>query len=192
MQIDKIELDTDVIRRLMAKRGLHSFKELAQASGVHRNTVSDYLTGTTKPLPEGLERILAALGATPGEALRATKLSRAVPAASIAALVDSLNPLLTQACLILYGSRARGRPKQYSDYDLGVYHAAPIEFSRFSKMLDIVAKWNDTHTIEVQLTNLSLADREFLQAIATEGIFITGSLESWLKLLQQAEVEPCE
>lgn len=187
-----IELNSEYLRQTLNARGFESIRALAQASGVHRNTVSDYFTGATKPLPDGLEKILLTLKADLRAVLQLRRTARSLPGADLAKLADKLLPLLEGACLVFYGSRARGSFKPYSDYDLGIYRKSAIDFPSFSRMLDVIADWNETQTIEAQLTNLSLADGDFLRTVGKEGHFLTGSMESWKALLQSAGVETYE
>ena len=46
--------------------------------------------------------------------------------------------------IILFGSRARGTAKRYSDYDIGVFRTHPLEFPTFSRLLDRVGANSET------------------------------------------------
>jgi len=59
-------------------------------------------------------------------------------------------------------------------------------------MLDLMAEWNEGQKIEAQLTNVSLADRDFLEIVAKEGHFLTGSAGAGKDLLQAAGVRAYE
>jgi predicted nucleotidyltransferase len=183
-----VVVDREVIENAMRKKGYRTTKELAQHLGLHRNTLGGYLAGA-RAVPEALEKILEVLSLDPAQALRLTQRRRKNPALTIAKLVDQLSFAATGCCIVLFGSRARGTPKKYSDFDLGVFSEKELVFKKFSSLLNIVADWNDNSLSTVQLSNLSIADQEFLSSIANDLIFLGGSFLAWTMLLRQAGIQ---
>ena len=83
----------------------------------------------------------------------------------------------------MFGSRAREDFKRFSDYDLGLYSSTELEFSEYSKLLNIVAEFKESALEEVELVNLNNADKQFLLNISSDLKFVGGSYKSWSKLL---------
>ncbi len=184
-------VDSRVMSDALDAKGFRSWAELAAQLGLHRNTLGNYLKGAPA-LPEALEKVLLALGLSPGEAIREASPRRAVNAMGISRLLDRLNASAGDCAFVLFGSRARGTSKRFSDYDVGVFHESGIDFARFSQLLDLVADWNENHVTTVQLTNLNSADGDFLGGISEDLRFLTGSRSSWLSLISRTGVRAYE
>lgn len=180
-------LDPQVFTAALKAKGFHSLSKLAHTVGLHRNTISNYLNGAPV-LPDALARIFAALDLAPAEALKPSIPQRGEPALRIAKLVDLLSAAAPKCVFVLFGSRARGKEKQFSDYDLGVFREDGVDFPLYSRLLDLTAEWNDTELTSVQLVNLASAEKSFLEAIATDILFLSGSRQEWLRLLTQSGV----
>lgn len=152
--------------------------------GIHRNTVGNYLSGKVV-LPGALATILAALDLSPGEVLSLSQRRRHVPALSVSELVASLHQAEPLAAYVLFGSRARNTPKRHSDFDIGVYRRDTLEFSAYSRLLNLVADWNDTATHVAQLTDFTRADAPFLREVSADMEFLAGSHKAWCDLLRR-------
>lgn len=168
----------------LKKKGFKSYSQLARALGIHRNTIGRYLSGEPA-LPQALERIMLALDLSVGDLITRRHLSKKVPGSQIAELIDQFSSQRPDCAFVLFGSRARGSYKQYSDYDLGVYRSAGLSFEAYSRLLDCVAEWNDSRLSSVQLVNFCKADSEFLENVAEDLVFLAGSILEWQNLLSK-------
>ena len=184
-------LNPDVIAEALQAKGYKSVRDFAERLGLHRNTVGNYLNGQAV-LPEALERMLLALDLSPGQALRETVLRRKVPGLRITRLLEQLGQAAPENAIVLFGSRARGTHKPFSDYDLGVFREAGIPFQKFSRLLDITEEWNGQELSTVQLVNLSAADEQFLHGICNDACFVGGNTEQWAAFLKKSGVVPYE
>lgn len=184
-------LNADIAEVALRAKGYRSFNELARTLGLHRNTLNNYLTGAA-PFPAALERILAALELTPQQAFRDARPQRKITALAIAPLVGRLCAARPDSALVLFGSRARGRGKRYSDYDLGIYREPEIEFGELSRLLDQVDEWNAAELTTAQLTNLSAGGEDFLRGVREDVQFLGGNFLQWLALLRKAGVQTYE
>jgi predicted nucleotidyltransferase len=101
----------------------------------------------------------------------------------IADLTDQIARKDPAACVVLFGSRARGRHKRFSDFDIGVYNQSSIPFATLSAMLSCVDDFNETSMHTAQLTNLSDADSAFLREIGPDLRFLAGSNVAWNNLV---------
>lgn len=168
----------------LTKGGYASVTELAGALGVHRNSLSHYINGG-QVFPEVLEKALIALRLDPSSAIERLETIRDEPTREIARLSDQIARKDTHSCVVLFGSRARGRHKEFSDYDLGVYNPNGIPFADFSVMLSCVDDFNDDTMLTAQLSNLSDADTTFLSEIGPDLRFVAGSRVAWTTLLDK-------
>jgi predicted nucleotidyltransferase len=171
----------------MARKGFRSVEQLANSLGLHRNTIGNYLQGSPA-LPEALSRILDILELPPELAFQGSSVRVKIPALAIASLVDKLNAASPASAIVLFGSRARGNHKKFSDYDLGIFRTTGIPFSEFSPLLSMVNDFNANNLQVVQLSNLAFADTDFLTNIREDLVFLGGSFVGWVELLRRAGI----
>ncbi len=183
----QIVLDAARLQRGIRERGFSSVKDFADRVGVHRNTVGNYLAGKTA-LPNALGTMLAALDLAPGEVLSLRLRRRQMPGLLVSDLVGVLHTDVHEAAFVLFGSRARGTAKRYSDYDIGVFCTTPLEFSVFSRLLDHVSAWNEETLVTAQLVDFTHAETSFLSAVAQDLVFLAGSHAAWCELLRKAGI----
>ena len=181
-------LDASRLQREIHQRGFNSVQDFADSVGVHRNTVGNYLAGRTA-LPSALAKILVALDLAPADVLSLPLRRRQVPGLMIADLIESLHAANAGAVVVLFGSRARGTAKRHSDYDLGLFCHTPFEFPAFSRMLDLIAGWNELSLATAQLVDLSRADASFLSGVCKDLVFLAGSHEAWCELLRKSGMQ---
>ena len=186
----QIVLDAGRLQREIHHRGFSSVKDFADSVGVHRNTVGNYLSGKTA-LPSALAKMLAALDLAPAEVLSLHLRRRQVPGLLVSDLIGALHTAVPEAAFALFGSRARGTAKRYSDYDIGVFvfGPRPLEFSTFSRLLDRVSAWNEESLVMAQLVDLTHAEGSFLEDLAEDLIFLAGSHVAWCELLRKAGMQ---
>ncbi len=184
----KLVLDTTRLQQEIHAHGFASLKDFADSVGVHRNTVGNYLSGKTA-LPDGLARILEALDLEPSEVLSLSVLRRHVPGLAVAGLIGSLHAAAHDAALVLFGSRAQGTAKRYSDYDIGVFRSEGLDFPTFSRLLDLVGEWNQESLLRAQLVDLTRADGPFLDSLAGDLQFLAGCHAAWRDLLRKAGMQ---
>lgn len=184
----QIVLDAARLQREIHHRGFSSVQDFADAVGVHRNTVGNYLSGKTA-LPSALAKMLAALDLAPAEVLSLRLWRRQVPGLLVSDLIGALHTAVPEAAFALFGSRARGRAKRYSDYDIGVFRLRPLEFPTFSRLLDRVSAWNEESLVMAQLVDLTHAEASFLRGLAEDLIFLAGSHAAWCELLRKTGMQ---
>ena len=182
-----IAVDTKLLQQQILAKGFATAKDFADAVGVHRNTVGNYLSGRAA-LPGALARILTALDLSPADVFSLPVRRRQVPGLVLSGLLEELCSAKSEAAFVLFGSRARGTPKPYSDYDLGVFSPEPLEFAGYSSLMDITAAWNDESLATAQLVDLTHADNGFLSSIAHDLVFLAGSHAAWCGLLRKTGV----
>jgi len=183
----QLVLDTERLQRQIHARGYSTLRDFADAVGVHRNTVGNYLSGKTA-LPNALARILAALDLAPADVLSLPIRRRQVPGLVLSDLIEELQVTVPETAVVLFGSRARGTAKRYSDYDIGVFSLDALDFPTFSRLLDLVSAWNEESLVTAQLVDLTHAGVDFLTGLAEDFVFLAGSQAAWCGLLRKAGV----
>ena len=184
MEEGNFSVNSDLLRKALEKKGFASFAELSRKLGLHRNTLNKYLTGSSV-LPRALEMVLAELDLSPAEVLEEKVSSIEVPALAILPLIGELTMMSSKFVFVLFGSRSRSKHKRFSDYDVGVFYSSEIRFEKYSKMLDVVAEWNEKNFSSIDLVNLSIADTGFLFNIKKDLKFISGNIIEWVELLKK-------
>ena len=184
----QLQLDVSRLQTEIQRRGYSTVQEFADAVGIHRNTVGNYLAGKTA-LPAALTKILLALDLAPADVLSLPFRRRQIPGLMIADLVDSLHAACPQAAFVLFGSRARGTAKRHSDYDIGVFRSEGLEFDLFSRLLDQVGSWTQDSLSTVQLVDLTNAEEALLEGISEDAEFLAGSPSAWCALLRKAGIQ---
>ena len=177
-------LDTARLQHEIRARGFSTAQQFADSVGVHRNTVGNYLSGKTA-LPSALARILAALDLAPADVLTLPRRSRQAPGLVLGGLIEQLHDAAPDVAIVLFGSRARGTAKRYSDYDVGIFGSEEFGFAAFSRLLDLAATWNEASLSTVQLVDLTDAEAGFLTALSADLVFLAGSHAGWCRLLRK-------
>ena len=188
MQFLNFIINEEKINSAMKAKGINTIEELSKQLNVHRNTILPYLSGQ-RALPDCLDRMLKLLDLTPADAIVKNVKSKIQPGLEISPLLSKLITSQTENSYVLFGSRAKRTNKKYSDYDIGVYRINKLPFSDLSKLIDLTDDWESDKSYDVNLTNLTLADTDFLQNIRRDWIFLGGNLEAWVELQKKAGIE---
>ncbi|MBL7661305.1 nucleotidyltransferase domain-containing protein [bacterium] len=172
-------IDSQKFNSALERAGYDSLSELASRIGVHRNTLHHYLSGTSV-FPDSLNKLFFALAVEPEDIIAKPKkqytLELVVP------IVDAILKKYPECCLVLFGSRARGGAKQFSDFDLGVYCEKGLAHADYRCLVEIKEKLSEDLPIFIDLVNLNKADDNFLKSIGPGMKFLGGRLSDWLKL----------
>ena len=173
-------LDMTKLSALLNERGYQGgFSALAKKIGVHRNTIGHFSAGNSI-LPKSLQKLFELLNVDGREFIQFE--SDGYKIDSIAFVVDAIAKKYQDCCVVLFGSRARGTNKKFSDFDLGVFSSNGLDSNVFTALIDVVEKVTEDFPIIVQLVNLNRAEPEFLKAIAQDIKFLGGSMSNWLAL----------
>ncbi len=178
-------VDTERFHRALKEKGYRSVKELAENLGVHRNTIHHYLSGRAV-LPAAFERIITALGVTPAEILVAKPEAKPLLHPGIATLIDQLHLEFPNVTFVLFGSRATGRAKKYSDWDLGVFSSDGIDHALYRKIARRKDDLAEDLPYFVDVVNLSCADASFLREASRGWTYLTGLQQDWAELQRKA------
>ena len=99
---------------------------------------------------------------------------------------DEINQLIakitqdnTDLAVILFGSRAKGNFRKFSDYDLGILAEGKLPLDRWLKLRDLSEESTEDFPLMVDLVDLSRAPDKFLSEVKSSAKFISGNLRVW-------------
>jgi predicted nucleotidyltransferase len=182
--INMIILNKGAVDAAMHQRGIKTYSELTKILGCHRNSLSSYLCG--KPVvPEVVESLISALGLAVSDALmqQPSLVSRGLPK-ELLPVVENLVRQNPELSFMLFGSRARGTHRKYSDVDLGVKGAGPVTLEVWSKIRDAVESATEDAPWTVDVVDLGRAPSSFIQGIRSQLVFLGGNPRGWQELVQ--------
>jgi len=180
----KYILDRPAFDKLLRARGFPNVSRFADGIGVHRNTILGYFRG--KPVfSSTFLKMAQALGRDP--------LALIVPVGdmdSIPEHFDEVRPVIAALLrkspgitVVLLGSRAKGRAKTFSDWDLGVVRpATPIGAEEFLSLRRVANDLIEDLVRNVDVINLDVAPDWFWQGLDYEPVFLDGDREGYLFL----------
>ena len=179
-------IDSTELERAMLANGYPTLQALADAMGVHRNTLHYYLKGQSV-FPKAVSDLLDRLHLAPAQAIRKKATPRYEVWGVIAPVVDRLIEEFSDVAWVMFGSRARGDERKYSDWDLGVFARAGIEHRRYIKMRERLMALMEPTAYLADLTNLCVADRDFYDSVVTDLVYLGGSFSEWLALQERMQ-----
>jgi predicted nucleotidyltransferase len=177
----KYVLDRLAVTERMKALGFANASRFAHQIGVHRNTILGYFRG--KPVfSSAFLKIARALGRDPLELI-----DPADDAPSFAEHLDEIRPIIAALirqspgiAVVLLGSRAKGRAKTFSDWDLGVTRpASPIGGGEFLSLRRVAADLAEDLVRNVDVINLDAAPDWFWEGLDYEPVFLDGDREGY-------------
>jgi predicted nucleotidyltransferase len=181
----KYVLDKRVFFGRIRELGAENISRFARETGLHRNSLGAYLTGKSV-FSSAFQRMARALDLDP--------LSMIVPASETTAAVkglDEIRPIVAAllrrspgAAIVLLGSRAKGRARPYSDWDLGITRSpVPVGGEEYLGLRRVARDLGDDLVRNVDVINLDEAPGWFLQGLLDPPVFLDGDRESFSFLM---------
>jgi len=179
-------LDSAGFKRLLEKNGFSSISEFADAASVHRNTLTAYLCGEKRVFPRTLCDIAASLGVDPLSLIcPARKAQMSAPP------LEFLKKALPGAAgqdenlvFLLLGSRAKGRGRKFSDWDIGISGGdEAVDTAYYLKLKSHIQDITEDFPFSVDVINLDCAPIWFLSDIDYKPVFLCGSEKSYYHFL---------
>lgn len=175
-------LSENVFRKHLSEGGYTSIFDFSRKTRIHRNTILNYLAGKDAFAPI-ISRIAAMLKIDPLELIVPISESTArVP------LLDEIRPLIAkitktdrQLAVVLIGSRAGKRARNYSDWDIGITRGQNLlDSAQYLKIKNMVEELAEDVPRMVDVVNLDAAPAWFLKGLDYEPVFLDGSKEAYL------------
>lgn len=185
----ELVLNRELLESALKERGYRSLSELAADLDLHRNTISQYFNGKSV-LPEAVVRVLERLRVRPLLVLRerTTGISTEESLAMIASLVTKLVNVFPNYAFFLFGSRARGDARKYSDVDIGILAQSPLSISDLSKVREVTDTISEDFPVLVDLLDVARAAPKFLSTIRKDAVFLGGDLKLWTEFKNTRQV----
>jgi len=169
-------LNKILLRKRLIDCGLKGISDLAKRSGVHRNTIIGYLSGKGV-LPSPLVQIAEALNVSPLSLITQTTTSGTSEIRTIASKIVKTDKNIA---VVLIGSRAKGREKKYSDWDIAITGGTnPVSTKKYLRLKDLVEELSEDMPTMVDLVNLDAAPAWFYDKMDYEPVFLDGNRESF-------------
>ena len=170
-------LDPIKFNSLLKQKGYRSTQHFAESAGLHRNTLQRMLKGES-PFVHAFETITKHLQTDPLELIQ-SKLTTSSPVKDIQHIVPIIDYLKkTEANLAIYliGSRASGKARAYSDWDIGIFcYPEKLPAKKFFRLKNAVEEISESTPHKVDLINLNNAPIWFLQSITEDKLWLTGN-----------------
>ena len=181
-------MNKDLFFERLREKGYLTVGEFARTLGLHRNTISYYLSGRGI-FPVGLQKVLRALDLKPAELIVEQNRDLTVSPSIVRTyeLLYRLHlefPLLT---FVLFGSRARQTAHTYSDWDVGVYSTTGISQEDFLKVVRRGEELAEKLPYFLNIVNLNEAPESFLRRISKDWKFLNGQNVDWMSLQRRME-----
>lgn len=179
------QMDKEVFYSKLRAAGFKSLLEFARHTGIHRNTLNEYLAGR-EVFQNAFARVAAELGCDPLDiACKAMDAEAAIKdLAEIRSIVDHLIAVDPKIAVVLLGSRAKGKSRAFSDWDIGITRSPdPIDGDLYLKLRGEVEDLADDLPRGVDLINLDAAPVWFLKGLDCDPIFIDGDREGFAHLM---------
>lgn len=175
----RYHVDSEKMKSLFARAGYKSLAEFARAHGFNRATIHNYLKGLG-PFPQVYYSICDALSADPISILSPVTGSKIDDVSEIMPIVRTIAAHEEGIAAGIFGSRAKGTHRKYSDWDLGITRGArPLGGEEFLRLRRSLVDAIDVLPRRVDFINLDAAPEWFLGDIDYEPIFLTGDSNSW-------------
>lgn len=178
----KYIINSNILKKAMVGKNIGSMALLSKESSVHRNTILGYLSGKSVFL-DTFTQIADHLGLDPLELITPASETKAKAENidEIKQIIAALTKTKKGCAVILLGSRAKGRAKKYSDWDIGITGGTnPISSSEYLTMKNKVDELSEDLPRTVDLVNLDSAPAWFLKAIDYEPQFLDGNKEAFI------------
>ena len=175
-------LDREKLHKHMKLKGFSSLREFAQSASIHRNTLQPYLKGEASVFRTSFIEIASALGVDPISLVNSavSEESKGADAIELKRYLTKLSEGDRHVAFVLFGSRAEGRARRFSDWDIGVTRGSnPLSSSEFLAMKSQLEDLVDDFPYVVDLVNLDAAPRWFLEEMSSSPKLFSGNQVSY-------------
>jgi predicted nucleotidyltransferase len=185
--MQRYALDTNSLTEAIRQSGFKSLSDIAQHLGFHRNTLGHFARGESV-FPKSLLSLFNFLGIDGRKHIRLLEHTQLDD--TVAKIVDEILTATPHCCIVLFGSRARGTHRPYSDIDLGIFSMHALSHEHYLEMIDLVENISEDFAFKVQLVNLCKAEQYFLNQIRSDLKFLGGRMSDWIKLKERVDERP--
>ncbi len=171
-------------KKALLEAGFKSLLDFSKKTKIHRNTLQGFMEGKDVFI-SSFSTLARALHKDPLELI-----SPQFKAKSKISNIDELKEIIAKLLrhdkkmlVVLLGSRAKKRAKEFSDWDLGIFRYPEIIGGReYLRLKGLVEEASEDLVRKVDLINLNQAPHWFLKEMGEEIVFLAGPQESFLYL----------
>ncbi len=171
----RYKLKEEGLKLALKKKGFHAISELAKVTGFNRATLNSYLKGRG-PLSEPYYELCSLLDKDPLQLLTPYRVDLKIEFTDeIIPIVQDIANKYPDVAVMLLGSRAKGKEKKYSDWDLGVTKGSKgLTTKEYFAVKSFVEDIVDDLPRSVDVVNLDNAPLWFLEGIDYDPIYLGG------------------
>lgn len=175
----RYQISSQALEKAIHKQGYKSLTEFAQKASFNRMTLSHYLKGKG-PLSDPYYELCNFLGEDPLKLLVPALSETFAHQQEILPLVKAVTQDHLLLAVGLFGSRACGKAKTYSDWDLGVTQGdQALSTKDYLSLKNEIQDLADDLPRCVDVINLDQAPGWFLKNITYQPVFLGGNEKSW-------------
>lgn len=180
-QVDDMETSYTInvprLKSAMQALGIRSLPELGKRAAIHRNTIYPLLDGRKSPFSESYLAICRSLAEDPLALLTPASGKDFSHIREVADLCcKEFGANLPGLAIFLFGSRAKGTAKKFSDYDLGVTTGEiSLAGALFLRIREFILQRVDDLPVKVDVLNFDAAPASFLLDFDNKMIVIAGN-----------------
>ena len=173
-------LNLEKIKSLMDKSSIASFTELAERASIHRNTIYPILRGERSPFTDSFLSLCQALGAEPTELLNTSETTyEQTLISSLRNTYAAFREAHPTLAFFLFGSRASGSAKKFSDFDVGVTGGKNVlSANGFLTLQEFLLQELEDFPCKVDILHFDSAPSVFLKGFYGNIIHLVGDSES--------------
>lgn len=181
----KYRLDVKILKKKLSEQGYKSVSEFAVKTGLHRNTLQNLLSGKNV-FTSSMDTLTSHLNTDPLELIipQSPLSFRIKHIEELKNIVGSLVKQDKKLVVVLLGSRAKQKAKEYSDWDLGVFkYPTPLSGLEYLKLKRMVDEKSENLVRKVDLVNLNQAPAWFFEEIDKNILYLDGHHEAYTYLM---------
>jgi predicted nucleotidyltransferase len=176
------KVNPTTFKQALQNSGFKSLTELALIAGVHRNTLYPLVRGEVSPFTDSYLAICTALKISPVSLLDMDAEEE------ISEIYKALGQIVYERlheraryAFFLFGSRATGKARKFSDYDIGVTGGEKqLTWQEFLDIKERLAILCDDLPVKVSLLNFDSAPNSFLDDFESTLKFLIGDQGAFL------------
>ncbi len=175
----RFKLSKAHLERVLQERGYSSLAAFCEQTKINRATIYHYMQGRG-PLADAYYSLCDQLQVDPLSLLEEEKVSSDVDVSEIRAIVEALCKRDCELAVGLFGSRAKGTARRFSDWDLGITRGVGgLGTREYFVLKQRVDDLSDNLARKVDVINLDAAPLWFLSGINYQPIFLLGNRNAW-------------
>lgn len=173
-------LNSNLFQKCLKQRGYRNVADFIAQTGFNRMTIHHYQEGNG-PFSEAYYRLCDSLNVDPLELLAPIfSQTQNLQIEEILPLIKKMAAKYQQVAFGLFGSRAKGMAKKFSDWDIGITGgSAALNTGQYSKIKNEIMDLAEDLPRSVDVIFLDAAPLWFWEEMDYTPVFLAGDEKSW-------------